>query len=248
MYKDKLKQELFEKIRKYREIDKERSKMEKEYSDLSILELDESNDEYAGLCVQAMDLQEEIDELIIDTKYAPLVGLTGSQIKESDFFMKSSDLSFEQNIEKHLDINLLKLKEEMKKRLKQIKTLRLSASIDQHMYNLYNQVVRCYVYGAFEASCVLCRAIAEFISKEYIILKKLGHLLPSKSRSDQETSIFQILKKKLSCSKEIPDLYYEIKAKANNILHEKEEVTKEQDALYMIRQLQLFIKNFPKVA
>ena len=244
MYEDKLKKELFEKICKYDEIIKAMSKIEE--SDLSIPELFDTNDEYAGFCVQSMDLQDELNELMLDTKYAPLTMLTSSQIGKLDFFEESSNLDFEQNIEKHLDLRLLKLKEEMKIRLKQVKTLRLSASVHQHIYNLYNQIIRCYVYGAFEASCVLCRAIAESIAKRFIEHKGHGDLLVDKNKHLKTMSIQEILNKKLSISIELIGIYSKITNKADKILHEKSGKVEEKDALKAIQLLQSFIKRFPK--
>ena len=244
MYEDELKKELFEKIRKYDEVIKAMSEIEK--SDLSIPELFDTNDEYAGFCVQSIDLQDELNELMLDTKYAPLTMLTNSQMKKLDFFEISSDLDFEQNIKKNLDFRLLKLKEEIKTRLKQVKTLRLSASIHQRIYNLYNQVIRCYAYGAFEASCVLCRTIAEFIAKEYIKSKGLDRLLPSKEQKSEELNILRILIAS-SVDKNVIGLYKDIKEKANHILHEKDDRTEEEDALKAIQLLQSFIEKLPMI-
>ena len=255
MYEDKLKKELFEKIHKYHEINKEISgrvcesdltpelfESIEEYADA----LNETDDEYADLSYQIMHLQEEIDELMVDTKYAPLVGLTESQIKDLDFFMKSSDSSFELNIEKHLDTRLLILKEEMKKRLKEIETLRMSTYLDPRTYHIYNEVIRCYINGAFEASCVLCRAIAEVIAKRFIEYKGYGDLLIGKEKQFKKLTIPGILSEKLSIQKEVITIYSKIARKADKILHEKNKKAEEKDALEAIRLLQSFIKKFPK--
>ncbi|MBL7197645.1 MAG: hypothetical protein ISS47_06065 [Candidatus Omnitrophica bacterium] len=236
MYEEKLKKVLFEKIRNYDEIIKEMSEIDD--SGLSTSELFDTNDEYAGFCVQSMDLQDEINELMLDTKYAPLTMLTSSQIRNLDFFEISSDLQFEQNIEKHLNLRLLKLKEEMKTRLKQVKTLRLNVSIDQHIYNLYNQVIRCYVYGAFEASCVLCRAIAEAIADKYT----------NSGRKSVRTrnQIWESLQKAPNINKKTLEIYSKIGSKANKILHSMDEKTSENDTYEAIELLQSFIKKIYK--
>jgi len=257
MYEDKLKKELFEKIRKYHEINKEISEREcelgksgltpelfksiEEYADAFM-----NDDEYADLFCQLVHLQEEIDELIIDTKYAPLVGLTETQIKDLDFFMKSSDSSFELNIEKHLDTRLLILKEEMKKRLREIEPLRMGSYLDPRTYHIYNEVIRCYIYGAFEASCVLCRAIAEVIAKRFIEYKGYGDLLVGKEKQFKKLTVPGILSEKLSIQKEVIAIYSKIARKADKILHEKNEKAEEKDALEAIGLLQSFIKKFPK--
>ena len=71
---------------------------------------------------------------------------------------------------------------------------------------------------------MLCRAVAEFIAKEFIKSKKLEHLLPSKERKSEEMSILQILKRRSLVPEEITDLYFDIKEKANRILHERDEI------------------------
>jgi hypothetical protein len=123
MVNEKRTNDLFEKMQQYQGLLTERS-AKGNASDLEISELFEADDEYAGLCVQVMDLQDEIDVMLIDSKYAPLVGLSDGQFGDLSFFINSSDLAFDLNIEKHLNFRLLTLKEEMKKRLKSVKTLR----------------------------------------------------------------------------------------------------------------------------
>ena len=118
--------------------------------------------------VEQKNNRDEIDKIMIYTKYAPLTGLDHSQIKRLEFFEKSSDLSFEQNIEKQLNFSLLNLKEEMKERLKQVKTFRITSHLDPHTRHIYGEIIRCYIYGAFEASCVPCRAITETMAKKFI--------------------------------------------------------------------------------
>ena len=254
MLEDRIKEGLFEKLRELQEVIEERDEIETnlDYTYEEIIEDEDLVDEhidYLGLCSREMDLQDEIRMLMFDTKYAPLTGLSNKQINELSFYVKSANLDdpiLREKIEADLDIRLLKLREEIKDRQSKIKPLHLTRHVELRIYHLYNEVIRCFVYGAFEASCILCRAVAEFVATEYIKSKKRAHLLPSKERKSEELSILQILKRELSVEKEIIDLYGAIKEKANNVLHEKDEKTEEEDALDTIRLFQSFIEKFPR--
>ncbi len=227
MYEDKLKKELFGKIKRWNEINNEICEIESD-SDLPIPELFEDNDDYAGLVVESMDLQDEINELLIDSKYAPLTMLSRSQIQDIDFFLQLTDSSSEQNIETHLEAQLLNTRDEMKKRIQQVPHLSLGFDIPPKIKDLYRQAIKCYVNGAYEASCVLSRAIAENI----IRIKC----------NDEGRTIYELLKK--IYNPKLKSLYEEIAKKANKILHESKEKTEEKDALRAIKLLRLFIKNF----
>ncbi|MBU2102025.1 MAG: hypothetical protein ABH865_03320 [Candidatus Omnitrophota bacterium] len=221
-----MKKELFKKIRKYHEFIKERSEME-DNSDLPIPELFDSNDEYAGLCVQAQDTQDDIDKLLIEFKDRLIDGLTPLEFKELDFFLKSSDLGFDQNIEQYQQFRFLIFKEEEKRNLKKVKRLRLLRNVDVRTSYLYNEAIRCYTNSAFNASCVLCRAIAENIIKV---------------KSNEPYGKPRDLLKKIRNSK-LTRLYSEIAKKANRILHHPNEKTKEEDALKAVVLLQDFISE-----
>ena len=243
MYEDKIKKALFEKIHKLYEVIAEQCDIEEDNDDY------DDDDTYLGLVSQEMDLRDEIDALILDTKYAPLTGLTDMQIKELNTFIEIGDLSIEQiekNIEKHLDYRLLTLKEAMKQRINQIEPLRLTAYLDRHIRYLYGEVIRCYVYGAFEASCVLARAITEYIAKKHIENEGYTNMLSGKNKTSKTMSMPEILEKVLSIPKDVVSLYKKVGNKADNILHKKGEKAEEKDALETIKYLQNFIEKFPK--
>ena len=241
-----IKKKLFEKIREYHEILRERAEIESENPGISDSDLCEINDEYAGLSRREMVVQDEIDSLMLDFKATPLDNLNSDEINELDFFFRSSDLSFEQNIERHLDFRLLVLKEEIRGRYKEIKPLALVDNLVPHTRGFYNEAIRCYEYGFFEASCVLCRAIIESIAERYIKNIGKGHLLVGKDNDKKGRSIPDILKNELAMPIEIIKLYSQIVGKADNILHDEDEKTSPEDALQTIKSLQLFIKKFPK--
>ncbi len=227
MYEDKLKKELLSKINQWREINEEICEIESG-SDLPIPDLFEDNDNYAGLIIESMDLQDEISALLVDSKYAPLTMLSRSQIQDIDFFLQLTDSSSEQNIEKHLEAQLLNTRDEMKKRIQQAPHLSLGFDIPPKIKNLYRQAIKCYVNGAYEASCVLSRTIAE-------------NIIRIKCK-DEYRAIYDLLKK--IHNPKLKSLYEEIAKKANKILHESNEKTEEKDALKAIKLLRLFIKNF----
>jgi len=241
-----IKEKLFEKIQEYREILKERAEIESKNPGISDSDLCKINDEYAGLSRRETIVQDEIDSLMLDFKVAPLDNLTPDEIKELDFFFRSSDLSFEQNIERHLDFRLLVLKEEMKKRYKEIQPLALAENLVSHTRGFYKEAIRCYEYGFFEASCILCRAIIESIAERYIQNRGKGHLLVGKDNDKKGRSIPDILKNELAMPIAIIKLYSQIVSKADNILHNEDEKTSPEDALQTIKSLQSFIKKFPK--
>ncbi|OIO34196.1 MAG: hypothetical protein AUJ70_01615 [Candidatus Omnitrophica bacterium CG1_02_40_15] len=243
-----IKKKLFEKIQEYREILKERAEIESKNPGISDSDLCKINDEYAGLSRRETIVQDEIDSLMLDFKATPLDNLNSDEIKELDFFFRSSDLSFEQNIEKHLDFRLFVLKEEIRytERYKEIKPLALVDNLVPHTRGFYTEAVRCYEYGFFEASCVLCRAIIESIAERYIKNSGKGHLLVGKDNDKKGRSILDILKNELAMPIEIIKLYSQIVGKADNILHDEKEKTSPENALQTIQSLQLFIKKFPK--
>jgi len=251
MHEDKLKEEIFGKLRELGEVVNERDEIEEEpdfprYSE--IIEDEELTDEYIdylGLCSKEMDLVDEVRMLMLETKYVPLTDLTNNQIKKLTFYVKSAKQDvLKEKIGTELDIRLARLREEIKCRQGKIKPPPLN--IDLRVKHLYQEVIRSFVYSAaFAASCALCRAVAEFIAKEYIKSKGVAHLLPSEEQKREGLSILQILIR-LSVDQDVIDLYSTIKEKANNILHEGAKKTEEDEALETIQLLQSFIEKFPR--
>ena len=247
MYKEELKKEILEKFSELRDVAEERDEIE-ENSGLSYMELRyKSNDTlYGELCHREMQLIDAIRGMLLDTKYAPLTGLTDEQIKELSFYADSTNLDdsiLREKIENNLNIMLLKLRGEIKERERQVKPLYLTAHIDERNYELYRQVIKCYVYGTFEASCVLCRAIAEVIAKRLIEKKGYGDWLAGQKKELKRLSIAGILREKLLIDNKVVETYSKIARKADKILHKKNEKTEEKNALESIKLLQFFIKQ-----
>ena len=243
MYEDEIKEELFKKIVEALNI---MSKLEGmvEGSGLSWEELRKSSEGFEDLDKQLDKAIDEMNLLLIDTRYFPLVGITDTQ-KKIFSFVEKGDIE-ERHVDKYLDFTLGAIKEDMKKRLQKVKPIYLTVHVDPRTSYLYTQAIKCYINGAFEASCVLCRAITESIAKRYVEYKGFGNSLSGKNKEDKKMSIPEILRTKLSIPKEILSIYKKIGNKANNILHKKSDKTEEKDALNAIELLQSFIEKFPK--
>ena len=246
MYHDELKKEVFAKISKYNQINQKISKIEDEFSEIPVEELIDEHEEYGPLCYDLLDLESEIEKDMIDSKYLLFFGLSTLQKKELIFFSEVKSLDFEKNMEKHLDFKLAQVKDSIKKRLQNVKSLRLTVNIHSRVYHLYSEAIRCYIYGAFEASSVLCRAISETIAKKHIETTQYKELLYGRKKPDREVlSIAQILKK-LSIDEKIISIYRKIGGQADAILHNKNVRTDESIAYKQISYLQSFITKFYK--
>lgn len=249
MYEDKIKKELFEKLRELNEVAEERDAIEED-TGLSYMELryERKDANYGWLCHREMQLEDDIRALLFDSKRTPLT-LTDNQLKKLSFFAETinpEDPLLREKIEKSVDCELLNFADNMKKRSKRVKPLLLTASIDPRTNDLYKQVIDCYRNGAFEASCVLCRAIVEAIAKRYIEYKGYGDLLVGEEKQLKKLTVPGILREKLLIPMEIIKIYSRIARKADRILHERDEKAEEKDALEAIQLLQSFMVKFPK--
>jgi len=240
MYEDKIREELFTKIRRYYEVicqiaDNDNGK--------TLID----NEEYYGLCDEEFDLAEDISNLWFDTKYTPLTNLSVDEIVDLKYFphmLEQYDIVVA-DIEKYLDAKLVELKEAMRQRLEKIKPLHLPFYLPRNLYYRYRETVTCYVYGAFNATCTLCRAIVEGVAKKYINDRGYGRLLKGK-KTGKNKCIAEILEM-VGAPRESISIYKKITNKADSILHEihKEGAT-EESSLETLNLLQLFIKKFPK--
>jgi len=252
MYEEKLKKELLEKIRELfinilrrEKIEKEHGLSDDEYG-LPFENLLENNEEYRNLTENGLELHNQIDLMLVDTKYFPILGLSNNQNKILSILLESKYNIEEKQLEKYLDMLFVKLKDEMKERLKKVKSLYLTKHIEPRTHYFYREIITCYVYGAYESSCVLCRAIAQTMAERFIVDKGYENLIVGKNKEKKGMSIQEICLKTLGMNKNIVALYTKIDNKASNILHRKEVAT-EEDALKTIMLLQEFIKSFPSL-
>ncbi|MEI8349844.1 MAG: hypothetical protein WCI77_06800 [Candidatus Omnitrophota bacterium] len=196
-------------------------------------------------------LQNEISCLMVECKYYPLTGIDDKSFEllrrktPAQEINISEAIPSEDSIEKFLEERMITEAEEVKKRIKSIAPLFLDFQIDPTTLYFYQQVLRCYTYGMFEASCVLGRAITETIAKKYIRYKDYGHLLVDKDKENKTMSVQAILKNILAIDTDIVSLYSKIGNIADNILHRKDMVNEER-TFEVIKLLQEFLKQFPK--
>jgi hypothetical protein len=242
MYEDKLKKTLLKKIKKMKELDQADPTKYKQIADW-----DDSDFEFA---LASGSLSFEIDELLLDTAFWPLTGLSTDDIHLINDYIKNNvqeygDPSCSETLEKYMNIQLVSMKEQWKERLIRLKPLILKSHIGFKTYHIYNQIIKCYVYGLFESCCVLCRAITEATAKSYIKNMGQGDLLRDEVRSVSSPSIRAILEK-LGTPTQTLDIYSRIQRKANNILHRHNEETEEENALESIKLLQNFLCFFQK--
>ncbi len=151
----------------------------------------------------------------------------------------------EKDFYKFIEMEFLTQSENITQRAKQIKGLYLQGYLHNRTYSLYNEAINCYLYGFYNASCVLCRTISELIAKRYIQHRGDGDLLCGTEKDKKQYTIPGLLSK-LSVPKEILQLYRSIHTKADKVIHEIDEKTSQEEVLKTIKELQEFIKNFPK--
>ena len=244
VHAEEIKHDLFEKITEYYNIIEERDAVEEEIPpEVSYNEFAESNDEYAGLCHREMLLQDEIDELMLETKYVPLMNLDEEQMKRLGKFEKLSNLNIEIIIEKHMDGLLNEMKIKMRSRIKKIKPLRTATFLDAKTRGIYHEIISCFIFGNLAASCALCRSLAEYLVLKLIDFKGYGDLITGKEKRKDGSGIQKILHEYKLISDKAIEHYTEIYDKGSDILHISSMVKDENEVSDFIRKLQVFIKE-----
>ena len=243
IYAERIKHDLFEKISEYHDVLDERADIESDNPGVTDNGLCEIDDEYACLSRKTILLEEEIEELMLETKYIPLMNLDEEQMKELGHFEASSNMAFDVNIEKHLNGLLNVVKMEMRSRIKKIKPLRMTTFLDVKARAMYREIINCYIYGNLAASCALCRSLAEYLAKKLIDFKGLSDFIIGKERDNKGLSIQDILTEYRFVSDKTIEHYTEIYDRGSAILHGSSIVKNENEILNLIRKLQVFIKE-----
>ncbi len=185
----------------------------------------------------------DINKLLVESRFHPVMGI---DVDELDPILASSLLRPNLSaIENYLDSEHNLTKEETVKRLDSVTSLVLPAYIDPTTLRFYKQILKCYVSESYEASCVLCRAIAETVAKRYIVLRGYESMLVGPDRNKKQRSILDIFKNVLEMDSEVVALYSKICSMADGILHLQKNST-DKEALATIKQLQKFLVVFPK--
>ena len=242
MLADKVKEKLFRKIKEHKEIIDKISQIES-----STTEPIENNEEYEELCGEAIVIESEIENLMMDARHLPLLGLSKEQKLDLDSFAEGYRADGRENIKQEVQRILIRSHDEWESRLAKVKPINLTTtkiSPYSRIHLLYQEAIRCYIFGAFDASSVLCRAISEQIAKEYIKTTEYKDSLHGDKKPEQKIMSISEIMEKLSVDKKTIDLFKKIQVKVDLILHEKEEITSEKEAYKTISEIQGFIENF----
>jgi len=203
------------------------------------------------LVEEFVELQKDIFRLLVDCKYYPLMGVSTEELalfhKETPILdAKVRDLRPSLELLGYHINNLLATKHnEMLKRYDSLDPVIFDVHIDSNTLYFYKQVLNCYIFGMFEACCVLARSVIEDIAKRFIKTKGFRELLSGADRNKKTKSLVKILLEDLGLERELVKTYRQIEGKANAILHQ-EKFAKETDALESVKLLQRFIQKFPK--
>jgi len=222
--------------------------------------LNEDDEEFQEAMRELIALDEQIKELKISTIYCPLVGEPeelnigyGARPSYVPFLLSTGKtemgyLGTEKTIEKHLENELASFREDMKRRVALIGSLHLTAELPPRSREIYRQIVKSFIFGIFDGSCVLCRALIEQLAKRYIVFNDMEVLLEGKKRSEKSPGIIEILSQKLQVDNSVIKLYGEIASKADNILHKDHIRASEEETLKIIQKTQKLVSKFPKMA
>lgn len=199
---------------------------------------------------------------LIRANYYPITSMDNE--KQCEFFYEIAQAFKDKKtsvkvIKDFLDEINENAKDEMVQRYQRLKPLFLSCVFDYRLKRLYQQVVRCFVMGAFEASCVLCRSIVEMRAKKRIDELGYGHFLHDGKNKGKETmSILGIVAKYNVFPEELRKIYRKISSQADRLLHDLGEHSAnknasgnrlkplEEQALDSIIRVHEFINRFPK--
>lgn len=241
---DKIKTELFKKIFEHEDVENKIYSIESE-TKLSFTQLIEEGGEYSELCTRKLELEKEIDDLIIQTIYFPLIGLNDMEKQKIDFSRISHSLDYEEIIETHFDTQLLNFNDDMKRRLKKLKGLYLIIKPDKRVMKLYKEIVRCYIFELYFACIALCRALVENVAEEYCMQNKEDRekIIGAKNH-EKRLMLSKILEKKIT--KELYKAYSNIGKEGASVLHWRRDKISEGDALKIIEDSYKFINEIYK--
>ena len=209
--------------------------------------------QYIQLYNKFNTLQTEINKLLVDCKYYPLMGTSENEMRLLDKEYTSLYEGGARNrkipryyLERHLKTTLAINQQEMKDRLARAPSFAISFHLDPQTVHFYRQILNCYVFGMFEACCVLSRAIVQSMTRNYIKYRGYGRLLIDGKKGNTETKNVQhICSKILKWDAKGLSTYNKVCNQANKILYDKD-VADDARALSCIKLVQGFIKNFPQ--
>jgi hypothetical protein len=269
-YSEKLLEEIRKKLREFVQIIAKQQEIEADTQLSEDVLLDANADDYEELagfietwqCLEDKrnDVQSSLMFALVRANYYPITSVNNEKLCE--FFYEVAPAFKDKKtsgkaIKDFLDEINENAQDEMVQRYQRLKLLFLSCDFDYRLKRLYQQVVRCFVMGAFEASCVLCRSIVEMLVKKRI--RTLGYELhDGKNKGKEAMSILGIVAKYNIFSEELRGIYRKISSQADRLLHDLDEHSAnknasgnqskslEERALDSITLLHEFINRFPK--
>lgn len=240
---NEIKAQLFKKILEEENIENKMAEIEGQHEPSD--QLIGVNEEYSELCSEKLDLESEIDKLLIETVYIPLVGLSDIEKQKIDFSRISHSLNYEKIIENQFEMQLLNFRDDMKRRLKKLKGLYLTNNPDERIKRLHKEIIRCYIFNLCDASTALCRALIESVAEGYCKQdKEVGKKLAAAKKFEKRKIIAEALTKKLT--KEIYSIYSDIGKEGSAVLHYRPDKVNEDEALKTIEGSQKFINEIYK--
>jgi len=221
---DKIKAELVRKIQDHDIIENKIGNIERQTKTELLDQLSDTGGEYSELLAKKLDLESEITELLIETVYVPLFGLTNLEKKRIDFSIISHSLDYNAILEKYFGMELLNFIDHMKRRFKKLKGLHLTREVERRIVMLYKEIARCYVYCLFAASTALCRALTESVAEEYCMQSEEFRIKIKTARKfEKRKVIYDFLRSKFP--QEMLDIYSEIGTTGSSVLHPRFEST-----------------------
>lgn len=188
----------------------------------------------------------ELEELILKSRYYPLVG-----IKQSQLFKRLMSIYSNRPHKREAGIKtiggileelILQSGDNMVRRLSQLPRwpsgFRLIAPRRE---KLYEEIKSSYIFGNFRAVCILCRAYAEDMTESIIKFADYGKYLDG-GKGKKKASLCKLLK-----DHEITNLAYlstlgKIQRTADRLIHDLLKDAVQKDALYSIKLLMRLVR------
>ncbi len=219
-----------------------------EYERVSGLDEDRLlNDErYIALLDKSSDLRVEVYRQLLNSKCYILDGVEGIEKKlleiigESKCFRDGfSGKHIEKTMVKFLDTEQLIAEKSISTRLEELGQLFVSKTTAKSVDNLYKQAVNSYIYGNFDACCIMCRAIVERVLKE-----ACNEKLKTKNSFEKYT-LYELIAfcRKFNIVKgHILELAENIRKQGKDSIH-SEVLADEKNAIASIREAQSFLRD-----
>lgn len=239
-HSEKIKSLLIRKIQERAAVEEKIADIEDQSKPEQLDQLIDEGGEYSELLAEILDLDNNIDKLLIETVYWPLVGLSGLDKKRIDISSISHGVGHDANLEKYFELDLLNFKDGMVRRFNKLKALHLIRESESRIAMLYKEIARCYVHGLFVASTALSRSLVESVAEGYCMQSiEFKEKFRAAKNSIKSGLAADFLEQKIP--QEIFDIYKLIRDAGNNVLHSSYYKPDEEAALKTIELSYKFI-------